>query len=110
MPCTSKQPLTLCNPTPSLFEHTGRGGAREGGSSQSSSVVRVWELADAETKVQYAGHSAAVHKLAFLGPGSAAVASLDVSGAIHVWSRSTGKRLFCWCRSQDVHRIIPWIS
>jgi hypothetical protein len=72
---------------------TGRGGAREGGGSQPSSVVRVWELADAETKVQYAGHSAAVHKLAFLGPCSAAVASLDVSGAIHVWSRITG-RLF----------------
>jgi WD40 repeat protein len=76
-----------------MLPSAGRGGAREGGGSQAPSVVRVWELADAETKVQYAGHSAAVHKLAFLGPGSAAVASLDVSGAIHVWSRSTGRSL-----------------
>lgn len=68
----------------------GRGGGREAGGPHSP-VVRVWELADAETKVQYAGHTAAVHKLAFLGPGGAAVASLDVSGAIHVWSRSTGR-------------------
>lgn len=72
----------------------GRGGAREAGSSSGSNwVVRVWELADAEAKVQYSAHTAAVHQVAFLGPHSPAVASLDVSGAIHVWSRTTGMQL-----------------
>lgn len=70
---------------------SGRGGAREAGSSSGTSVVRVWELADAEAKVQYAAHSAGVNQVAFLGPGSTVVASLDVSGALHVWSRVTGK-------------------
>jgi hypothetical protein len=43
--------------------------------------------------MQYASHTAAVHQVSFLGPGSSAVASLDVSGAIHVWSRATGTQL-----------------
>ncbi|WIA22803.1 hypothetical protein OEZ86_009755 [Tetradesmus obliquus] len=34
----------------------GRSGVREGGSAAASSVVRVWELADAETKVQHTRH------------------------------------------------------
>ncbi|KAF8066311.1 GFS12 [Scenedesmus sp. PABB004] len=63
-------------------------------------VVRVWELADAETKVQYAGHrGAGVARLAFVGCGSGAVASLDVTGSIHVWSRATGTQLTCFVPS-----------
>jgi len=57
----------------------------------------VWELADAEAKMQYTSHTAAVHQVTFLGACSSAVASLDVSGAIHVWDRTTGSQLQTFC-------------
>lgn len=57
----------------------------------------MWELADAEAKMQYTSHTAAVHQVTFLGPCSSAVASLDVSGAIHVWDRTTGSQLQAFC-------------
>lgn len=89
-------PADCALPSRSLFP-AGRGGTREASGSSSGSgsnwVVRVWELADAEAKVQYAAHTAAVHQVAFLGPCSPVVASLDVSGAIHVWSRTSGSQL-----------------
>ena len=72
-------------------------GSSVGGSS---SVVRVWELSDAEAKVQYSGHGAAVNRLVFLGAASSAVASLDVAGCIHIWDRGTGVCMYgyvCVC-------------
>lgn len=74
----------------------GRSGVRDASAATAAAtvgapVVRVWECADAEAKVQYTGHAAAVTKVTFLGSsGSSAVASLDVSGALHVWCRMTG--------------------
>eukprot|EP00879_Flechtneria_rotunda_P008480 GHRR01008885.1.p1 GENE.GHRR01008885.1~~GHRR01008885.1.p1 ORF type:complete len:607 (+),score=211.00 GHRR01008885.1:680-2500(+) len=81
---------------------SGRAGIRDAAGSHPGPVVRVWELADGEAKVQYGCHTAAVHKLLFLGPGSSAVASLDVAGAIHVWSRATGIQLTCFIPQEDV--------
>eukprot|EP00775_Hariotina_reticulata_P009746 gene9746-9904_t len=84
------------DPGERLIATAGRSGVRDASAAVAASaigapVVRVWECADAEAKVQYTGHAAAVTKVAFLGSsGSSTVASLDVSGALHVWCRMTG--------------------
>lgn len=62
-------------------------------SGKDSVVVRCWNLCDCEAKVQYAGHATSVHAIMFLGPHANTVASLDVSGGIHVWSKDTGVSL-----------------
>ena len=66
----------------------GRGGAREPGTGSSSNyVVRVWELADAEAKVQYSAHVAAVHQVGMAAAEKGAYACIsqgegnDVGGA-----------------------------
>lgn len=80
---------------------SGRGGV----------VVRAWDLASCTAIAQYTGHTRAVHTLlplptpgwaAGAGPGEARsgclVASLDVTGGLHVWDAGT---------SRAVHTFIP---
>lgn len=59
-------------------------------------VVRVWSLSDCHARVQYVGHRAAINGMLVLRAargGGAVVASVDVSGQLHVWSCDSGQQL-----------------
>ncbi len=59
-------------------------------------VVRVWSLSDCHARVQYVGHRAAINGMLVLRAargGGAVVASVDVTGQLHVWACDSGQQL-----------------